>query len=311
MLLMENDNRALWVTRMAHKFIYENEIRWLPVNPEDVIDRHDNWIMKYVSQVAQETGLSEDYILKCVMCSDDGVTRYNVEADRYDILINAAEGISEGRIRWTKFHEIGHIYLGHLQNERTEITRNELTEEEYDQMEFEADLFASEVLASKWLMRHLGIQNEYEIALICGLSDKAAQSRYRKATENYNYIPLDATYLIHHFSEYCKEVTVCRDKEDMQLPEFASENTPRRKYAKPKAPFLRKSGECPYCGGSHSDNVVFCPDCGSAIKPGAVKGQEHCWAIQPKGAVFCEHCGLPVYQIRQGFCMEECELPED
>ena len=308
MLLTESDNRALWVTRMAHRFIYEHGIRWLPANPEDAIDQHENWTMKYVSQVAQETGLSEEVILKNVMQSDDGATMYNVDEDQYYILINAADGISPGRIRWTKFHEMGHIYLGHLNDERTSIKKDELPEDEYDQMEFEADLFASEVLASKWLMRHLGIQNEYEIAIICGLSDKAAQSRYRKATEDYNYTPLDATMLIHHFADYCKMVTVCRDKEDMQFPEFAVENMPRRKYAKAKAPFLRKLGECPYCGGHHSVNAVFCPDCGSAIKTGAVKGQEHCWAVQPEGAAFCEQCGLPVYQIRQGFCMEECEV---
>lgn len=309
MLLTENDNRALWVTRMAHRFIYEHGIRWLPVNPEDAIGQHENWTMKYVAQVAQETGLTEEAILKNVMQSDDGVTMYNVDEDRYDILINAADGISPGRIRWTKIHELGHIYLGHLEkNERTVIGKNELSDAEYDQLEFEADLFASEVLASKWLMRYLGIQNEYEIAMICGLSDKAAQSRYRKATEDYSYTPLDATMLIHHFADYCKMVTVCRDKEDMEFPEFAVENNPRRKYAKAKAPFLRKPMECPYCGGLYNNDAAFCPGCGSMIKAGAERGQEHCWAIQPEGAAFCEQCGLPVYQIRQGFCMEECEV---
>ncbi len=52
MPLQNDKERTLWVFYMAHKFTYDYRIRWLPVNPEDIIDKNPKWRMKYVPQLA-------------------------------------------------------------------------------------------------------------------------------------------------------------------------------------------------------------------------------------------------------------------
>lgn len=309
MPLRNDEDRTLWVFYMAHKFIYDYRIRWLPVNPEDIIDKNPNWRMKYVSQLAYETGQSEQHILDHVMRSQDGLSIYDVRSDRYDIIINATDSIPPGRVLWTKMHEIGHVYLGHLKNNHlTEIIKDELSADAYRQMEFEADMFAGEVLASKWLMRNLEIYDERDITLICGISDEAARNRYRKATEDYNFTPANVVFTLQQFGEYLKEIAICRSREDIELGKFAKANSPARKFTKPKAPFLRIVGECPYCGGKYRKTANFCSHCGSALKKGILRSAEHCSNIQSPDTAYCECCGNRVLRIRQGFCFEECEL---
>lgn len=304
-----DDRRTLWVFYMAHKFIYDYGIRWLPVNPEDIIDKNPNWRMKYVTELAYETSQTEQHILDHVMRSQDGLSIYDVKADRYDIIINAADSIPPGRVLWTKMHEIGHIYLGHLnENRLTEIVKDELPAEVYHQMEFEADMFAGEVLASKWLMRNLDICDDRDITFICGISDEAARIRYQKATEDYQFTPANVIFTLRQFGEYLKEITICRSRDEIDMAKFVKFNSPARKYPKPKAPFLRKAGECPYCGRSYSEKANFCSHCGSALKKGVLRSTEHCDNIQSPDASYCECCGNQVLRIRQGFCFEECEI---
>lgn len=306
-----SSERALRVFYCAHRFLREHGIHWLPVNPEDIINQHRNWTLKYVHQIAYEIGKDEQYVLDHIMRSHDGLSMYDVHVDKYEILINAAEEITPGRILWTKMHEIGHIYLGHLRdNHLTEIVKAELPPELYDQMEFEADMFAGEVLASKWLMRHLDVYDEKAITAICGISDKAAHRRYAKATEDYQFVPANVVVTLNQFADYCKEITVCMDKSEILIPELASQNQPRPKYVKPKAKFLRRPSECPYCGGRHSRDANYCPYCGTALKTvlQSLNKTEPCGNRQNADDAFCEQCGKTVYRIRQGFCFEECEL---
>ena len=310
MPLQNSSERALRVFYSAHQFLREHDIHWLPVNPEDIIIQHRNWKLKYVHQVAYEIGKDEQYVLDHVMRSQDGLSMYDVKVDKYDILINASDDKPPGRILWTKMHEIGHIYLGHLRdNHLTKIIKEELPPELYEQMEFEADMFAGEVLASKWLMRGLDVYDEKAITTICGISDKAAHNRYVKATEDYNFVPANVILTQARFADYCKEITVCMDKDEILIPDLAVKNQPRPRYAKPKAKFLRHPGECPYCGGRHSNGANFCPYCGTALKPYQKESEnEPCGNRQTADTAFCEQCGRPVFRIRQGFCFEECEI---
>ena len=192
MPLNPNSDAAIRVFHMAHRFLNEFGIKWLPVCYADIIHAKQGWHLKYVDQLAYEIGRSEQYVLDHVMRSNDGLAMYDPRSRQYDIVLNSDDNIPQTRMRWTAIHEIGHIYLGHLDNKRTSITSGLLSREEYDQFEFEADIFAGEVLASKWIMRQIDIVDEYDIATICGISDDAALSRYKKATEDYSYTPVNA-----------------------------------------------------------------------------------------------------------------------
>jgi hypothetical protein len=302
---------ALRVFYAAHKFLYEFGIHWLPVNPIDIIVTQPKWRLKYVHQLAIEIGRSTDYVCDHVMRSKDGLAMYDVDCDQYDIILNAGDEIPPKRLSWSATHEIGHIYLGHLKdNNATSITTDNLDFDIYNQLEFEADIFAGEVLASKWIMRHLNIVDERDIAEICGISDPAALSRYKKATEDYSFEPANAVFTLRNFGEYMKEITVCRDGVDFEHVRFISQNPILPKLLKPQAPFLRKPGMCAYCGNIRgiTPESNFCIACGSALKKRLSVMHEPCGHVNEKDAAFCELCGNRVYRTRQGFCFEECEI---
>jgi hypothetical protein len=296
---------------MAHKFLNEFGVRWLPVDPYEIISRQKNWRLRYVDRLAYEIGMDERHVLEHVMRSNDGIAMYDPVAKQYDIILNNADEIPKTRMLWTAVHEIGHIYLGHLDDGRTKITADLLSRSEYQQLEFEADVFAGEVLASKWLMRQLDIVDENDIALICGISDDAALSRYRKATEDYDYIPVNVVLTLHNFGEYLKNVAICKPLEEFDdYARFTHSNRETDKLLKPKPPFLRRPGNCPYCGNERgiSESSNFCIACGSTLKPAVKRGTGHCGHVSHETAAFCEECGNKVYRIRQGFCLEECEV---
>ena len=302
---------ALRVFYAAHKFLYDFGIRWLPVSPVEIIKSQPNWRLKYVHQLAAEIGKSTSYVCDHIMRSKDGLAIYDVANDQYNIILNAGEEIPQTRMLWTAIHEIGHIYLGHLKSSRVKsITTDNLDMDLYNQLEFEADIFAGEVLASKWIMRHLDIVDERDIAMISGISDDAALSRYKKATEDYTFEPANAVFTLHNFKDYIKEVTVCRDRTDFELERFLSQNPVQANLAKSLPPFLRKPGTCPYCGNVHgiSEQSNFCIACGNALKTGIPAAQSPCDHINDKDAAFCELCGYRVYRTRQGFCFEDWEI---
>lgn len=308
---INNSEAALRTFYKAHGFLHEFGIHWLPVNPYDIIALQKNWRLKYVHQLAKEIGKSEDYVCDHIMRSKDGLAMYDVARDQYDIILNASDNIPQTRMLWTAVHEIGHIYMGHLKdNKVTSITADLLSAKRYNQLEFEADIFAGEVLASKWIMRHLDIVDERDIAMICGISDDAALSRYKKATENYSFEPANAVFTIHNFAGYMKEITVCRNRENFELGRFISQNPVQSKLLKPKPPFLRKPKSCPYCGNENGITAEsnFCIACGSTLKIGFPQTHDTCDHINDKDAAFCENCGSRVFRTRQGFCFEDWEV---
>lgn len=297
---------------MAHEFLKEYDIHWLPVNPYEIIDQADNWQLKYVHILAQELGETEDFVLQHVMRSKDGLAMYDVSRDQYDIIINSSDLIPPERMLWTVVHEIGHIYLGHLRDfKQTKITKEDgLTEEEYNNLEFEADMFAGEVLASKWLMSHLNIVNECDITLLTGISDDEARIRYKKATESYDLEPANVKQTLNRFEKYMKEVTVCRPHNWFDLPNLVNQNRPHPLLHKPKPPFSKLKDACQLCGNEHGITSCsnYCIACGNPLRSGIAPITRPCKHVNLKEAAFCEKCGNRVYRIRQGFCFEECEI---
>lgn len=302
---------AYYAFAMAHKFLKEYDIRWLPVNPYEIIHKTPNWKLKYVPQLAYELNKSEEHVLNHVMRSKDGLAMFDVAKDQYNIILNPSEEISAGRRLWTTVHEIGHIYLNHLSDfKKTSITKDSLSLEEYNHLEFEADMFAGEVLASKWLMRYIDIGDETDITLLTGISDDAARSRYKKATEEYSFVPANIVYTLSRFEDYIKEITYCAPYDWFDLARFTSQNTVQPFLRKPMPPFIKAKNTCKLCGNQHgiTEKSNFCIACGKPLKSSVTKAINHCNHVNIKEAAFCEKCGNRVYRIRQGFCREECEL---
>lgn len=307
------------VFHMAHRFLYEYKLKWLPI---DIIEiATTNWQFKWAHVLADEIKQTNDYVCKHVLQSYDGATFYDQKAKQYRIVLNlmnedGSERLPE-RITWTCTHEVGHIYLGHFKDNAVNcLAKSKIAPELYAQLEFEADMFAGEVLASKWLMRDIDVQSESDIAMFCGISDPAALARYRKVTQDYSFVPTNVIVTRQNFGEYLKEVTLCRSFDEFaevnagDVRTYAIQNKPRTLLTAPKPKFLRRPGNCPYCDGEFDaeSDPNYCLHCGKPLKKGLPATAEPCGGKSPKEAAYCPNCGNRVYRIRQGFCFAEEEL---
>ena len=103
------------------------------------------------------SSLSPEELIDAYNEDPDGFSKVemNPETEMYQYVIyyNDATG-NEGRIRWTIFHEIGHIYRGHHDN--PDDSNSEIEEAE-------ADLFAKYAIAPPPPIRYLKITRPEEI----------------------------------------------------------------------------------------------------------------------------------------------------
>jgi len=307
------------VFSMAHRFLYEYNLRWLPIDIKEIA--MNNWQFKWAHVHADELGVTNDYVCRHVLQSSDGATFYNPKSKEYLIILNllnpdGSERLPE-RITWTCTHEVGHIYLGHFESNAVDCLANKkISPELYAQLEFEADVFAGEVLASKWLMRDIDVLQENDIAMFCGISDPAALARYKKATMDYSFVPTNVIVTRQNFSEYLREITICRTLDEFaevdvgDVRAYAVQNNPKQLLVIPKPKFLQRPGNCPFCDGDFDaeSEPNFCLHCGKPTKSGLTPTTEHCGSVNPKEASYCSNCGNRVYRIRQGFCFNEYEI---
>lgn len=103
------------------------------------------------------SSLSPEELIDAYNEDPDGFSKVEMNSEtemyQYVIYYNDATG-NEGRIRWTIFHEIGHIYRGHHDN--PDDSNSEIEEAE-------ADLFAKYAIAPPPLIRYLKITRPEEI----------------------------------------------------------------------------------------------------------------------------------------------------
>ena len=98
---------------------------------------------------------------------------------------------SEGRIRFTVAHEIGHIVMGHLLYNnvacRGGVTmhNNSATIQQVGNEEHIANVFASRLLAPACVLWGLNVWAPEHIASLCGLSKKASEIRAERMRELY------------------------------------------------------------------------------------------------------------------------------
>lgn len=122
------------------------------------------------TEAAQVIGCTVDAIYR--MCgSSSGATQYQPNANRCLIFYNNSQ--PDGRVLWTKAHELGHVMLGHIHMMGGRHCH-------YDLLEREADFFAWNLLAPMPLMREFGIQNPKQVQRVFGLSKQAADLCFQR-----------------------------------------------------------------------------------------------------------------------------------
>lgn len=107
-----------------------------------------------------------------IAIDEDGFSRvvYNPWTGLYNYVIyyNDAQ-TNEGRLRWTIFHEIGHIYLGHHDNPDDSLSEIE---------EAEADFFAKYAIAPPPLINAADCKDMWDVQGIFRTSAQAAEYIY-------------------------------------------------------------------------------------------------------------------------------------
>lgn len=107
-----------------------------------------------------------------IAIDEDGFSKvvYNPWTGLYNYVIyyNDAQ-TNEGRLRWTIFHEIGHIYLGHHDNPDDSLSEIE---------EAEADFFAKYAIAPPPLINAADCKDMWDVQGIFRTSAQAAEYIY-------------------------------------------------------------------------------------------------------------------------------------
>ncbi|GEA17787.1 ImmA/IrrE family metallo-endopeptidase [Moorella sp. E306M] len=166
-----NKVRYDYIRPKIAEFIAKQKINRLPVDPMQIIARN-KWTVRTYDYYAKKHGVMLKDVIEAYG-SEDAFTIY--QNGLYSIAYNDKIR-SPGRIRFSLMHEIGHIYLKHLEEfDQTILARGGLTDEEYDILETEADIFASETLAPSEVLLSLGWTNYSVIEKRCKLSRKAAK----------------------------------------------------------------------------------------------------------------------------------------
>ena len=113
--------------------------------------------------------------------SKSGCTHYDVETNRYLILVNLAETSNYGRRRWTIAHEIGHIVCGHhILSAVDKIAENSFAQINNQDYEIEADYFVATLLSPLPLFKAFEIQSARDIQNTFGLSAEASDIRLKE-----------------------------------------------------------------------------------------------------------------------------------
>lgn len=153
-----------------------------PLEPRDIINRFSNCRILTYQKFAEVNDCEiRDVVLMCE--SKSGCTHYDVAHDRYLVLWNedSSSNNVDGRKRWTKAHELGHVVLKHLplvaEPMLAENGFNNLTAPE---LEAEADQFAATILSPMPLFTLLSVSSPFDIQRIFGLSAEASLNRWNE-----------------------------------------------------------------------------------------------------------------------------------
>ena len=125
-----------------------------------------------------------DYLnlMRALAISDDAYSTVEKEPDtgmyRYVIYFNDRCPTPE-RIAWSLAHEIGHIYLGHHD------------EEPKEEHELEANFFAKYLMAPPPLIHKAECRNYFDVAVCFNLSMQAAHYAYKSYEKWLHYGPKD------------------------------------------------------------------------------------------------------------------------
>lgn len=265
-------------------------------------------------------------------CSDsikDAKCYYDPSNNVYIIVYN--EKKPKNRIRFSLAHELGHIILKHLDDERTEIERGGLDDITYYMMEGAANTFAGNFLAPPILIHERLAGRRFNISDISQyfLMSYEAVRDYRKqdyrhwlefshSESEYRILDKCKNKLFPHFCDNCSYTSYGKDVKYCPIcgasinSNYGSEDSTTMQYPKIELNEKGRTKECPCCGNNeHVEDAFFCMICG---KPAvnqctfAINGyssSEQCEHDEPLpgNARYCPYCGNKTTFLEQSLLM--------
>lgn len=245
----------------------------------------------------------------------DGKTYFDPNINAYVIVYNEEQ--HPMRIRFTILHELAHIILGHLKDERTELFRGGVGNYLYYKWEGEANTFAGSALAPPILIKELLKSKEYNPSLVSKkfkVSSYAAE--HQRKTDYLNWLkkePLPPEHAVYHLGKdsinitYCYKCSTicfssalyCRICGNENLKVFTEEES--MLYSSIEIDEQSKAKKCPNCNNENIYDGDFCPICGICITnkcTGAVYDYQgnydgECGTLLKGDSRYCHKCGEP------------------
>lgn len=250
--------RFEYVTQTAYKFLLECGYSRFPISPYDVLDELKDYVVCLPWSKAKVVMKTEDPFHMRQLQAEGRTIRMR-ETGMYYIVYDDVTISSSDRIAWTIMHEIGHIILGHLvEFKETDLNRGGMTSKQYGVLEVEAHYFAAEFLMPTAILKYFKGITVDEIALLFGVSDKAAGKKYKRVFES-DYLPN---------GEYDKQVIRNFYKFLITETDEAIYRSIYRTWGIPwKAKYVSVCRKCPDCYSYIDDpKAIHCSYCGSVIE---------------------------------------------
>lgn len=156
---------------MTWQLLIKHNINKLPVKISKICEAENIKIFSY----SQAESIIKQLNLENFCNESDGFTM--------DGMIFYNQNCSVARQRFTVAHELGHIVLGHTQNNT--LVNREISP--YDNpLEMAANVYASRLLAPACVLRGIGVTNYKQIQELCNISETAAKFRMERMQQLYN-----------------------------------------------------------------------------------------------------------------------------
>ncbi|MGD9678393.1 MAG: ImmA/IrrE family metallo-endopeptidase [Vulcanibacillus sp.] len=308
-------------TKKAQKFIIEQNINQLPVDPFSIAQTN-GWKIEKVSIISKDLNISINKILNNLIKSNDGTAIYIADINEYAIIYND-NCPNKYRIRWTIMHEIGHIVLNHLEHyDVSQIARGGIPDIDYEVLEKEADFFAGLVLAPPVILHSLNIRNSIDIKNICKLSREASENRfkyYRKWVDNKILKSPEEIIIKHNFLNFLnrKQCLLCGHSFVSEKAYFCPICGEKLKWGELNMKYndgyeldsKSKALTCPICKNeSISEKGNFCSICGAYLVNECTNNEDNmynplplCGELLEGNARFCHLCGSQSTFLKRGY----------
>ncbi len=273
--------RRSHVKRTARKLLLSSGASSLPIDVDNIYKT--NGILSFSEE---EAVLATSIPLPNSFVSDDNIsaiTQYEIiKGQRIYVTIYKTLNRNIGHIRFTKAHELGHIFLRHFEDFDIPSTFNIQNNHDYWVLEREAEMFAAELLAPTAILRACNCLDRAKIQSLCNLSEEASEYVISDIHRDYHLMESDKAALEQQFYDFIK------NKEYLQF---------NSKYA------------CEVCGNPIVSDDSYCRICGNNLKLHKASGNPNIYkstiALKPTGRVYyCQKCGN--FQIPVG--LRECNL---